>query len=188
MPVWRWSVRPQFCDHLMSPCAVPLSKPPASRTSDPFDIVIAFEERVFDAILEDMQRRGNVTMQPVLVINLVRSQGRSPAEGKRAVSCMGEEQHTVDADVARCVIESRVAPRTGQARALSVDAPTPPDVSPPPPATQDVRDNAEEASLAAPKALQLCQMVRCRCTVTAAAPRPLPPPIAAGACLRPLTR
>lgn len=34
--------------------------------------MVAFEERVFDSILEDMQRRGNTTMEPVLVINLVR--------------------------------------------------------------------------------------------------------------------
>lgn len=61
--------------------------------SDVFDVVVAFEERVFDIIVEDMQSRGNMSMQPVLILNL------------------------------------------------------------------DVKDNAEEASLAAPQALELCQML-----------------------------
>lgn len=64
------------CPIAISPTTMPtaLTLPLASvfSRSDPFDVVIAFEERVFDSILEDMQRRGNVTMSPVLVINLAR--------------------------------------------------------------------------------------------------------------------
>lgn len=35
-----------------------------------FDVVVAFEERVFDQILEDMHLRGGRTLQPLLVLNL----------------------------------------------------------------------------------------------------------------------
>ena len=44
---------------------------PASRLcSKLFDVAVAFEERVFDLILEDVSARGGKLMQPLLVINL----------------------------------------------------------------------------------------------------------------------
>ena len=38
--------------------------------SQTFDVVVAFEERVFDSIVEDLAARGGRTLQPVLVLNL----------------------------------------------------------------------------------------------------------------------
>lgn len=35
-----------------------------------FDVVVAFEERVFELILEDMAVRGGRSLQPLLVLNL----------------------------------------------------------------------------------------------------------------------
>lgn len=36
----------------------------------PFDVVITFEEKVFDLVLEDLHNRNQVLLKPVLVINL----------------------------------------------------------------------------------------------------------------------
>eukprot|EP00696_Hemimastix_kukwesjijk_P006281 gnl/Hemi2/17957_TR5928_c0_g1_i1.p1 gnl/Hemi2/17957_TR5928_c0_g1~~gnl/Hemi2/17957_TR5928_c0_g1_i1.p1 ORF type:complete len:195 (-),score=29.78 gnl/Hemi2/17957_TR5928_c0_g1_i1:308-892(-) len=38
--------------------------------SDRFDLVITFEERIFDSVIEDMQNRGSVTGIPVHIVNV----------------------------------------------------------------------------------------------------------------------
>ncbi|KAG2495869.1 hypothetical protein HYH03_006107 [Edaphochlamys debaryana] len=37
---------------------------------DQFDVVVTFEERVMEQVVEDMAQRQQVTLEPVLVVNL----------------------------------------------------------------------------------------------------------------------
>ena len=44
-----------------------------------FDVVVTFEQRVFDRVVEDLQSRSTRTLQPVLVVNLETKDNHSEA-------------------------------------------------------------------------------------------------------------
>jgi len=44
-----------------------------------FDVVVAFEERVFDRVVEDLQSRGTSSLRPILVVNLETKDNHSEA-------------------------------------------------------------------------------------------------------------
>lgn len=58
----------------------------------PFDVVITFEEKVFDLVLEDLHNRNQVLLKPVLVINLeVKDNHEEAAIGGRLALILCQE-------------------------------------------------------------------------------------------------
>ncbi|KAM3319485.1 RNA polymerase II subunit A C-terminal domain phosphatase SSU72 isoform X1 [Capsicum chacoense] len=58
----------------------------------PFDVVLTFEEKVFDLVLEDLQNRDQVLLKPVLVINLeVKDNHEEAAVGGRQALILCQE-------------------------------------------------------------------------------------------------
>lgn len=61
-------------------------------TDGPFDVVITFEEKVFDLVLEDLHNRNQVLLKPVLVINLeVKDNHEEAAIGGRQALILCQE-------------------------------------------------------------------------------------------------
>lgn len=58
----------------------------------PFDVVLTFEEKVFDLVLEDLHNRNQVLLKPVLVINLeVKDNHEEAAIGGRLALILCQE-------------------------------------------------------------------------------------------------
>ncbi|XP_016564033.1 RNA polymerase II subunit A C-terminal domain phosphatase SSU72 isoform X1 [Capsicum annuum] len=58
----------------------------------PFDVVLTFEEKVFDLVLEDLHNRDQVLLKPVLVINLeVKDNHEEAAVGGRQALILCQE-------------------------------------------------------------------------------------------------
>lgn len=57
-----------------------------------FDVVLTFEEKVFDMVIEDLHNRNHVLMKPVLVINLeVKDNHEEAAIGARLALLLCQE-------------------------------------------------------------------------------------------------
>ncbi|PIA25678.1 hypothetical protein AQUCO_10900017v1 [Aquilegia coerulea] len=62
-----------------------------------FDVVITFEEKVFDMVIEDLHNREHVLMKPVLVINLeVKDNHEEAAVGARLTLDLCQELEATD--------------------------------------------------------------------------------------------
>ncbi|KAF3785016.1 RNA polymerase II subunit A C-terminal domain phosphatase [Nymphaea thermarum] len=62
-----------------------------------FDVVLTFEEKVFDMVLEDLHNRDGLLMKPVLVINLdVKDNHEEAAIGGRLALDLCQELEAVD--------------------------------------------------------------------------------------------
>ncbi|CAN6468898.1 unnamed protein product [Victoria cruziana] len=62
-----------------------------------FDVVLTFEEKVFDMVLEDLHNREGLLMKPVLVINLdVKDNHEEAAIGGRLALDLCQELEAVD--------------------------------------------------------------------------------------------
>ncbi|XP_047311792.1 RNA polymerase II subunit A C-terminal domain phosphatase SSU72 [Impatiens glandulifera] len=63
----------------------------------PFDVVLTFEEKVFDNVIEDMNNRDHVLMKPVLIINLeIKDNHEEAAIGGRLAFSLCQELNETD--------------------------------------------------------------------------------------------
>ncbi|CDO98648.1 unnamed protein product [Coffea canephora] len=63
-----------------------------------FDVVLTFEEKVFDMVIEDLHNRNHVLMKPVLVINLeVKDNHEEAAIGARLALLLCQELESTEA-------------------------------------------------------------------------------------------
>ncbi|KAL3512489.1 hypothetical protein ACH5RR_025206 [Cinchona calisaya] len=63
-----------------------------------FDVVLTFEEKVFDMVIEDLHNRNHVFMKPVLVINLeVKDNHEEAAVGARLALLLCQELEATEA-------------------------------------------------------------------------------------------
>ncbi|XP_027124937.1 uncharacterized protein [Coffea arabica] len=63
-----------------------------------FDVVLTFEEKVFDMVIEDLHNRNHVLMKPVLVINLeVKDNHEEAAIGARLALLLCQELESFEA-------------------------------------------------------------------------------------------
>lgn len=62
-----------------------------------FDVVLTFEEKVFDMVLEDLHSRDHILLKPVLIINLeVRDNHEEAAIGGRLAMILCQEIEATD--------------------------------------------------------------------------------------------
>ncbi|KAL0380269.1 UNVERIFIED_CONTAM: RNA polymerase II subunit A C-terminal domain phosphatase SSU72 [Sesamum angustifolium] len=90
----KWNTTNAQEECICENCSSALARNAADGT---FDVVLTFEEKVFDMVIEDLHNRNHVLLKPVLVINLeVKDNHEEAAIGGRLALQLCQEFETIE--------------------------------------------------------------------------------------------